>query len=188
MASILRRAAAGALSAPFLVATPSLAQDGATIPLHKRPDQSGFANFIAVSVGGSAGDVLLDTGSTGLRIRAAAVGADVRLTNTPVTYSYTSGNVLKGVIGYAKVSFPGAGRPGPTATAMSRRTAACSGSIPVASSSAACRSPSMPCAAASGSACRSKHPGASEHNEPCRSYLAPLAGRGRLSSVAKKVG
>jgi hypothetical protein len=186
---MLRRAATGALSALFLVATPSLAQDGATIPLHKRPDQSGFANLIAVSVGGGpAGDVLLDTGSTGLRIRAAAVGPDVRLTNAPVTYSYTSGNVLKGVIGYTKVSFPGAGSPGPTATAMSRRTGACSDSTRVASSSAACRSPSMPCAAASGSACRSKHPGASEHNEPCRSYLAPLAGRGRLSSVAKKVG
>jgi hypothetical protein len=105
---MLRRAATGALSALFLVATPSLAQDGATIPLHKRPDQSGFANLIAVSVGGGpAGDVLLDTGSTGLRIRAAAVGPDVRLTNAPVTYSYTSGNVLKGVIGYARVSFPG---------------------------------------------------------------------------------
>jgi hypothetical protein len=185
---MLRGAAVGTWGALLLV-SPSLAQHSATIPLHQRPDQSGFANFIAVSVGGGpAGDVLLDTGSTGLRIRAAAVGPDLRLTNTPVTYSYTSGNVLKGVIGYTKVSFPGAGSPGPTATAMSRRTGACSDSTRVASSSAACRSPSMPCAAASGSACRSKHPGASEHNEPCRSYLAPLAGRGRLSSVAKKVG
>ncbi|MFZ0840615.1 MAG: hypothetical protein WAM77_24400, partial [Xanthobacteraceae bacterium] len=97
------------MTALLLAASPALAQDSATIPLHKRPDQSGFANFIAVSVGGgSAGDVLLDTGSTGLRIRAAAVGPDVRLTNIPVTYSYTSGNVLTGVIGYAKVSFPGA--------------------------------------------------------------------------------
>src|ERR1700760_473699 len=101
MASMLRRAAAGTLGA-LLLASPALAQDSAIIPLHKRPDQSGFANFIAVSVGGGpAGDVLLDTGSTGLRIRAAAVGPDVRLTNIPVTYSYTSGNVLTGVIGYA---------------------------------------------------------------------------------------
>ena len=109
MASMLRRATTGTLTALLLAASPALAQDSATIPLHKRPDQSGFANFIAVSVGGgSAGDVLLDTGSTGLRIRAAAVGPDVRLTNIPLTYSYTSGNVLTGVIGYAKVSFPGA--------------------------------------------------------------------------------
>jgi hypothetical protein len=89
-------AAVGTVSALLLAASPALAQSSATIPLHKRPDQSGFANFIAVSVGGGpAGDVLLDTGSTGLRIRAAAVGPDVRLTNNPVTYSYTSGNVLK---------------------------------------------------------------------------------------------
>ena len=109
MASMLRRAATGTLSAFVLATTPALAQNTATMPLHKRPDASGFANFIAVSVGGgSAGDVLLDTGSTGLRIRAAAAGPDVRLTNIPVTYSYTSGNVLKGVVGYAKVSFPGA--------------------------------------------------------------------------------
>ena len=106
---MLRRAATGTLSAFVLATTPALAQNTATMPLHKRPDASGFANFIAVSVGGgSAGDVLLDTGSTGLRIRAAAAGPDVRLTNIPVTYSYTSGNVLKGVVGYAKVSFPGA--------------------------------------------------------------------------------
>jgi hypothetical protein len=106
---MLRRAATGPLSAFVLAISPALAQDSAAIPLNRRPDQSGFANFIAVSVGGGpAGDVLLDTGSTGLGIRAAAVGPDVRLTNTPVTYSYTSGNVLKGVIGYAKVSFPGA--------------------------------------------------------------------------------
>jgi hypothetical protein len=103
------RAAVGTLGALILAATPALAQNVATIPLHKRPDPSGFANFIAVSVGGGlAGDVLLDTGSTGLRMRAAAVGPDVRLTNNSVTYSYTSGNVLKGVVGYAKVSFPGA--------------------------------------------------------------------------------
>src|SRR6516164_1859150 len=98
MTSMALRAANGTLSALLLAATPALAQNTATIPLHKRPDPSGFANFIAVSVGGgAAGDVLLDTGSTGLRIRAAAAGPDVRLTNIPVTYSYTSGNVLKGV-------------------------------------------------------------------------------------------
>lgn len=81
----------------------------ASIPLLARPGDSGFANFIAVSVGGGpAGGVLFDTGSTGLRIRAEAVGPQVELTDTPLTYSYTSGNVLTGVLGYARVSFPGA--------------------------------------------------------------------------------
>lgn len=81
----------------------------AVIPLLDRPGESGFANFVAVSVGGGpAGGVLLDTGSTGLRIRAEAVGPQVELTDTPLTYSYTSGNVLTGVLGYVRVSFPGA--------------------------------------------------------------------------------
>lgn len=84
------------------------AQESARIPLQDRPDGSGFANFVTVAVGGGAAhQVLLDTGSTGLRILASAVGPNVRLTNIPVTYSYTSGNVLRGVLGYAKVSFPG---------------------------------------------------------------------------------
>lgn len=81
----------------------------ATIPLLKRPDRSGFSNFIAVTAGGGAGGtVLLDTGSTGLRIRQEALGPDVKLTDIPVEYSYSSGNVLHGVLGYAVVAFPGA--------------------------------------------------------------------------------
>lgn len=81
--------------------------ESATIALLPRPGNSGFANFIRVSVGGGpAGAVLLDTGSTGLRIRAEAVGPDVELTDIPLTYSYSSGNVLEGVLGYATVSFP----------------------------------------------------------------------------------
>lgn len=86
--------------------------ESAVIPLIDRPGDSGFANFVAVSAGGGpAGQVLLDTGSTGLRIRAEAVGPQVQLTTTPLTYSYTSGNVLTGVLGYLTVSFPGA-QPG----------------------------------------------------------------------------
>lgn len=78
------------------------------IPLHQRPDRSGFSNFMTVQVGGGPpANVLFDTGSTGLRIRAEAVGPQVKLTSTPLTYAYSSGNVLKGVLGYALVSFPG---------------------------------------------------------------------------------
>ncbi len=92
----------------LLSATAAAAAESARIPLHERPDGSGFANLVSVSVGGGApGAVLFDTGSTGLRILESAVGPDVRLTDTPLTYSYTSGNVLHGVLGYARVAFPG---------------------------------------------------------------------------------
>lgn len=78
------------------------------IPLQPRPDRSGFANFMTVQVGGGPPvNVLFDTGSTGLRLLAQAVGPEVKLTSTPVTYAYSSGNVINGVLGYALVSFPG---------------------------------------------------------------------------------
>ena len=80
----------------------------ATIPLLPRPDRSGFTNFVRVTAGGGqGGTALLDTGSTGLRIRQEALGPDVKLTDIPVEYSYSSGNVLHGVLGYAIVAFPG---------------------------------------------------------------------------------
>lgn len=93
----------------LLAAGAGAAEERAVIPLHARPGPSGFANIMTVAVGGGAPhDVLFDTGSNGLRIRAEAVGPEVRLTNIPITYSYTSGNVLRGVLGYARVAFPGA--------------------------------------------------------------------------------
>ncbi len=92
----------------LLAAGAARAAESARIPLQPRPDQSGFANFLTIEVGGGApSDVLLDTGSTGLRILESAVGPNVRLTDIPITYSYTSGNLLTGVLGFAKVSFPG---------------------------------------------------------------------------------
>ena len=104
---LLRFVAAAALLA--LPVAAEAAGSSAEIPLHVRPGHSGFANLVTVSVGGGpAGNVLFDTGSTGLRILASAIGPNVRLTNIPSHYSYTSGNVLDGVVGYAKVSFPGA--------------------------------------------------------------------------------
>lgn len=85
-----------------------LSPETAAIPLKARPGTSGFHNFVSVEVGGGPqGDMLLDTGSTGLRIRASAIGPAVRLTDTRLTYSYSSGNVLNGVLGYAVVAFPG---------------------------------------------------------------------------------
>lgn len=95
---------AGAVQAQPVPAAPPTA----TIPLLPRPDQSGFTNFVQVTAGGGqGGTVLLDTGSTGLRMRQEALGPDVKLTDIPVEYSYTSGNVLHGVLGYAIVAFPG---------------------------------------------------------------------------------
>ena len=92
----------------LLAAGAEAAEQRAVIPLHARPGPSGFANIMTVAVGGGApANVLFDTGSNGLRIRAEALGPDVRLTDIPITYSYTSGNVLKGVLGYARVAFPG---------------------------------------------------------------------------------
>lgn len=89
-----------------------VAPETAAIPLKARPGASGFHNFIAVEAGGGPpADVLLDTGSTGLRIRSEAVGPAVRLTDIRLTYSYSSGNVLTGVLGYAVIAFPGSTPP-----------------------------------------------------------------------------
>ncbi len=89
------------------------AQDSVTIPLSQNPDGSGFSNFTTVSVGGGpASQVLVDTGSTGLRFLASQIGGtDVTITDIPVTYGYSSGNELDGVLGFAPVSFPGASSP-----------------------------------------------------------------------------
>jgi len=96
-------------AAPGLPAAPVADPQTATIPLLPRPDRSGFTNFVQVTAGGGqGGTVLLDTGSTGLRIRQEALGPDVQLTDIPLEYAYTSGNVLRGVLGYAVVAFPGA--------------------------------------------------------------------------------
>jgi outer membrane autotransporter protein len=88
------------------------AQDSVTIPLAPNPQGNGIDNFITVSVGGGpASEVLLDTGSTGLRFLASQIGPDVTVTNIPVTYGYSSGNYLTGYLGYAPVAFPDAGAP-----------------------------------------------------------------------------
>lgn len=104
LALVLLSAAPSAAQAPQAAPAPQSAR----IPLIARPDRSGFSNFVAVQVGGGPSvAVLLDTGSTGLRIRADAVGPEVALTDIPLTQSYSSGNVLTGVLGRAIVAFPG---------------------------------------------------------------------------------
>lgn len=114
MASIalLGMAAWAAMDARADTPSQPAAPETATIPLKARPGNSGFHNFIPVGVGdGQPADMLLDTGSTGLRIRAEAVGPAVRLTDIRLTYSYSSGNVLNGLLGYAVVAFPGSTPP-----------------------------------------------------------------------------
>jgi hypothetical protein len=88
------------------------AQQSVTVPLDPNPQGNGFSNFITVSVGGGpASEVLLDTGSTGLRFLASQIGPDVTVTNIPVTYGYSSGNLLTGYLGFAPVAFPDASAP-----------------------------------------------------------------------------
>ena len=88
------------------------AQDSVTIPLDPNPEGNGFDNFITVSVGGGpASEVLLDTGSTGLRFRKEDIGPDVTITDIPITYGYSSGNEVKGFLGFAPVAFPDASAP-----------------------------------------------------------------------------
>jgi len=110
------------------------AQQSVTVPLDPNPQGNGFSNFITVSVGGGpASEVLLDTGSTGLRFLASQIGPDVTVTNIPVTYGYSSGNLLTGYLGFAPVAFPDASAPlstpGPIAIQVVE-TVTCKNSVP----------------------------------------------------------
>ena len=88
------------------------ADEPVTIPLDPNPNRDGFDNYVTVSVGnGPASQVLLDTGSTGLRVLQSDVGPDVVLTDMTETYGYSSGNVITGVLAFAPVSFPDASSP-----------------------------------------------------------------------------
>jgi outer membrane autotransporter protein len=101
-----------AFLAMALTVVPALAaaQSSVTIPLSQNPDGSGFSNFITVSVGGGpSSQVLLDTGSTGLRFLASQLGPNVTVDyGVPVTYGYSSGNLAVGYLGQASISFPDA--------------------------------------------------------------------------------
>src|SRR4029077_608576 len=75
-------------------------------------NRDGFDNYVTVSVGGGpASQVLVDTGSTGLRVLQSDIGPDVVLTGMTETYGYSSGNFITGVLGFAPVSFPDASSP-----------------------------------------------------------------------------
>src|SRR5690348_2075338 len=88
------------------------AQDSVTIPLNPNADRSGFANLVTVSVGGGPpSEVLVDTGSSGLRFLQSEIGPDLMMTDTTISYPYASGNYVTGVLGYAPVSFPDASTP-----------------------------------------------------------------------------
>ncbi len=110
------------------------AQESVNVPLDPNPEGNGFSNFITLSVGGGpASEVLLDTGSTGLRFLASQIGPDVTVTDIPVTYGYSSGNLLTGFLGFAPVAFPDASAPlstpGPIAIQVVE-TVTCKKSIP----------------------------------------------------------
>ena len=93
---------------------------GAPIDLPMKVTQTssdGTMRFsLPVAIGTSpAQDVQLDTGSSGLRILEGAVpdSAFDCVTSTPVTYSYSSGLELTGVVAFATVSIGSIQTPGP---------------------------------------------------------------------------
>lgn len=101
------------LGAGLLILSPATAlaaDETAYIPLHMTSETQ--TATIAVSVGGGAEtEVLLDTGSNGLRISSASVGPDVTVSDIAITYSYGSGLLLNGYLTYANVTFTEAVTP-----------------------------------------------------------------------------
>jgi Protein of unknown function (DUF3443) len=79
-----------------------------------QPGSDGGMRFsINIEIGDSPLDVLLDTGSTGLRILPDAVpdSAFACVTTTPSTYSYKSGLELGGVVARATIAIGGVATP-----------------------------------------------------------------------------
>lgn len=101
------------LGASFLVLFPVVALAGdesADIPLHMISETQSAT--VAVSVGGGAEtQVLLDTGSNGLRVSAASVGSEVTVSDIAISYGYGSGLQLNGYLAYANVTFTEAATP-----------------------------------------------------------------------------
>ena len=81
------------------------------------PDGSGKVLLVPISVNGSATiDVLLDTGSDGLRVfRDALQGTSVDITTTPVDVEFGFGERMVGHLATAEVSFGSATTSGPVA-------------------------------------------------------------------------
>ena len=105
--------ATASLGAGLLALSPvaALASDeSADIPLHMDFDSQTAS--VAVSVGGGAQtQVLLDTGSNGLRLNSTSVGPDVTVSDITITYGYGSGLQLEGRLAYASVTFTEAVTP-----------------------------------------------------------------------------
>jgi hypothetical protein len=93
-----------AATIPAPVATPTPAT---TIPLTFGAD--GYTPLIAVSVGGgSTASLILDTGSSGLRIQQSALaGADYTDTGQAITATFSGGTVFTGTVGEADVVIGG---------------------------------------------------------------------------------
>lgn len=87
----------------------------AEIPMYGQPRKPA-ANLLMVSVGnGPPARVLLDTGSTGLRILASQIGPAVERTDRQTYDEYGDGTILRGYVGRARIAFPEADHPVATA-------------------------------------------------------------------------
>lgn len=96
-----------ALAALILAAaSPALAGPRAELPIKQTLLPNGTTQYsVPMTIGGVALDVMLDTGSTGLRVLPDTVPAQgLRLSSRKSTYSYTSGTQFDGVVAEADVA------------------------------------------------------------------------------------
>jgi Protein of unknown function (DUF3443) len=86
------------------------------VPITVTAEDGGVMSFsVPIRVGSVSLNVLLDTGSSGLRVAAGAVPDEdfERVTSTQVIYSYHSGVLIQGVVAYASVAIGSLGTPAP---------------------------------------------------------------------------
>lgn len=90
----------------LLVAVPALAGPRVELPIKQTVVPNGTSQYsVPMTIGGVTIDVMLDSGSTGLRVLPDTVPAPgLRLTSRPSTYSYTSGAQYDGVVAEADVA------------------------------------------------------------------------------------
>jgi uncharacterized protein DUF3443 len=101
------------------------------ITVTKEPDTGAMSFSVPIRVGSVSLNVLLDTGSSGLRIVTGAVPDQDfdRVTTTPVIYSYHSGLLIQGVVAYASVAIGSRSTPAPIPV-MIVQQASCSAAKP----------------------------------------------------------
>jgi hypothetical protein len=116
-ARVVRRIVAGAVLAVLAACSSSIAvwpgaPTSAPVPVRNASIPLGINTgskpgyHVTISVGGgTARDVLLDTGSEGLWMYANAIGKSFRKTTYAVSNSYASGIVYTGIVAYTHVDF-----------------------------------------------------------------------------------